>query len=94
MELVLPAVAVAEPPLPPPPPMDCAKIPKAFLPVVVIDFCESVSMVTLPALPPIPPAKPTLTSMLAVDFLSVKASGGSVKPTVTAELLPPPLPIL
>jgi hypothetical protein len=80
---MLPLTAI--PPLPPPPPTDCARIPVDEFPVVVINAALSTS--TVEALPPLPPAPPRATFALIKLELALALAATVIPP------LPPPPPI-
>ena len=52
-------VALAAPPVPPPPLIDWAKIPCERVPAVTIELPSALSTLTAPPCPPVPPLPPT-----------------------------------
>src|SRR5262245_41939833 len=82
-----PAIAPAtlKPPLPPPPPIDCARTPTELSPTVVV-MPERVTVTSLPA-PPAPPKPPT--DPVIDPFFSLEKSND---PAALKPPLPPPPP--
>ena len=80
-------MAFESPPLPPPPPMDCASTPCEPWPLVRTRLLpESVTSTSLPS-PPLPPEAPTATAEPIAN--TVSSSSGTGRATLRATALPP-----
>ena len=81
------APAIENPPLPPPPPIDCALIPSEFAPCV--EITPELVTSTAPAKPPVPPDPPTDTA----PDPATPPDAPDRPPAIENPPLPPPPPI-